>query len=83
MATSLLDNAAAAHAGRIPAWLERAEALHDQALSNALENPFGAVCSWSGGLPLTRLRMSYNQNRRVPAGAAEHPANGPGPRVMP
>ena len=33
MATSLLDNAAAAHAGRIAAWLERAEALHDQALS--------------------------------------------------
>ena len=33
MAVSLLNNDAAGHAGRIAAWLARAEALHDQALS--------------------------------------------------
>ena len=33
MAAALLDNDAAGHADRIAAWLERAEALHDQALS--------------------------------------------------
>ena len=33
MAGSLLDNDAADHAGRIAGWLERAEALHDQAVS--------------------------------------------------
>ena len=33
MATSLLDNAVPAHPAASPAWLERGEALHDQALS--------------------------------------------------
>ena len=34
MAGSLLDNDAAGHASRIAGWLARAEALHDQAMSN-------------------------------------------------
>ena len=65
MADSLLDNGGAAHAGRIAAWLARAEALQDQAIrkeeSAKLHFELGRLAELTGDAAgaVARYRQSY------------------------
>ncbi len=65
MAISLLDNAAAAHANRIAAWLTRAEALHGQALSKSesAQLPFeqGRLAELTGDTATATARYRQSQ----------------------
>ena len=80
MAAALLDNAAADHAGRIAAWLARAEALHDQTLSKgeSAKLPFeqGRLAELTGEAvtAAARYRQAYAiyPHPRIDAGAALH-----------